>query len=123
QPLSLDDRRQGLMGMANDILTSILRTLLSQGMVVTRGHMLSIRNSYLRLAQDAIRQYHADALMNSLEYDRHGEEEAIEAFAEQITAAGEVVFDDPSGASDLPTWTRVVAALPDISARLRHAAD
>ncbi|QDU58437.1 glycosyltransferase family protein [Aeoliella mucimassa] len=123
QPLSLDDRSRGLMGMASDILTSILRTLMSNGLVVTRGHLLSIRNSYLRLAQDAIRQYHADALMNSLEYDRHGEEEAIEAFAEQITAAGEAVFDDPSGAMALPTWTRVVAALPDFPARLREMAD
>lgn len=123
QPLSLEDRSRGLMGMANDILTSILRTLMSQGMVVTRGHLLSIRNSYLRLAQDAIRQYHADALLNNLEYDRHGEEMAIEAFAEQITAAGEMVFNDPSGASALPTWTRVVAALPEFSARLRQCAD
>jgi glucosyl-3-phosphoglycerate synthase len=122
QPLSLDDPSRGLMGMAGDILTSILRTLMSQGMVVTRSHLLSIRNSYLRLAQDAIRQYHADALMNSLEYDRHGEEEAIEAFAEQITAAGEIVFNDPSGASALPTWTRVVAALPEFSSRLRQVA-
>lgn len=123
QPLSLDDRSRGLMGMAHDILTSILRTLMSQGMVVTRGHLLSIRNSYLRLAQDAIRQYHADALMNSLAYDRHGEEKAIEAFAQQITAAGEAVFDDPSGATALPTWTRVVAAMPDFPSRLRQAAD
>ena len=123
QPLSLDDPSRGLMGMVSDILTSILRTLLSQGMVVTRGHLLSIRNSYLRLAQDAIRQYHADALMNSLGYDRHGEEVAIEAFAEQITAAGEAVFNDPSGATALPTWTRVVAALPDFSARLRQVAE
>ena len=123
QPLSLDDRSCGLMGMASDILTSILRTLMSNGMVVTRGHLLSIRNSYLRLAQDAIRQYHADALMNSLEYDRHGEEEAIEAFAEQITAAGELVFNDPSEAIALPTWTRVVAALPDFPSQLRKMAD
>ncbi|MGI9455614.1 MAG: glycosyl transferase [Aeoliella sp.] len=123
QPLSLDDRNKGLMGMASDILTSILRTLMSQGMVVTGGHLLSIRNSYVRLAQDAIRQYHADALMNSLEYDRHGEERAIEAFAEQITAAGESVINDPSGASALPTWTRVVAAQPEFPGRLRQMAD
>ena len=123
QPLSLDDRSRGLMGMASDILTSILRTLMSQGVVINRGHLRTIRNSYLRLAQDTIRQHHADALMNSLEYDRHGEERVIEAFAEQITAAGEAVFDDPSGASSLPTWTRVVDALPDFPAQLRQMAD
>ena len=123
QPLSLEDPRKGLMGMATDILTSILRTLMSQGTVVNQGHLLSIRNSYLRLAQDAIRQYHADALMNSLEYDRHGEEETIEAFAGQITVAGDMVLEDPSGISALPTWTRVVAALPEFSARLRQVAE
>lgn len=123
QPISLDDRTKGLMGMASDILTSILRTLMSQGMVVNSGHILSIRNSYLRLAQDAIRQYHADAMLNSLEYDRHSEERAIEAFAEQITSAGEAVFNDPAGAFSLPTWTRVVAALPDFPAQLRQMAN
>jgi len=123
QPLSLDDHNQGLMGMASDILTSIFRTLMSQGMVINRGHLLSIRNSYVRLAEDAVRQYHADALMNSLKFDRHGEERTIEAFAKQITAAGEAVFDHPSGASALPTWTRVVAALPNFPTRLRQAAE
>lgn len=123
QPVSLEDRRRGLMGMATDILTSILRTLMSHGMVVTRGHLQSIRNSYLRLAQDSIRQYHADALMNSLEYDRHGEEDVIEAFAEQISAAGEIVLSDPLGASELPTWARVVAALPDFFTQLRQVAE
>ncbi|MEZ6073471.1 MAG: glycosyl transferase [Pirellulales bacterium] len=123
QPLSLDDRSRGLMGMATDILTSILRTLMSQGTVIDHGHLYSIRNSYLRLAQDSIRQYHADALMNSLEYDRHGEEKAIEAFAEQITVAGQMVMEDPAGASALPTWTRVFTALPDYPAQLRQVAD
>ena len=123
QPLSLDDHGKGLMGMASDILTSIIRTLMSQGTVVNQGHLLSIRNSYMRIAQDAIRQYHADALMNSLIYNRHEEEETIEAFARQITAAGQIVLKDPSGASALPTWARVVAALPDFSSRIRQVAE
>ena len=123
QPVSLEDRQRGLMGMATDILTSILRTLMSHGLVVSRGHLQSVRNSYLRIAQDSIRQYHADALMNSLQYDRHGEEQIIEAFAEQITSAGEIVLSDPLGASDLPTWARVVAALPDFFSRIRIAAE
>ena len=44
-----------------------------------RGTSSRFRSAYLRLAQDAIRQYHADSLMNGLDYDRHSEEQAIEA--------------------------------------------
>lgn len=122
QPLSLDDPRRGLMGMATDILRSVTRTLASRGVVFTKGHFITLRSAYLRLAQDAIRQYHADALMNSLEFDRHGEEQAIEGFAGLITATGEAVYEDPSGAPSLPTWARVLTACPDLPQQLREIA-
>ena len=123
QPMSLDDKTRGLMKMAGDILANIVRTLASRGMVFGRGHFTSIQSAYLRLAQDAIRQYHADSLMNGLDYDRHSEEQAIEGFAELITTTGEAVHDDPAGEAALPTWTRVVTALPDFPRRLREIAD
>ncbi|MEM9354085.1 MAG: glycosyl transferase [Planctomycetota bacterium] len=122
QPLSLEDPKKGLMKMVGDILASVVRTLASQGVVFTRGHFISIRAAYMRAAQDAIRQYHADALMNNLQFDRHSEEQAIEGFAELITNTGETVYDDPSGFAAMPTWTRVIAAIPDFPRRLREAA-
>ncbi len=122
QPLSPDDPGKGLMKMARDILISIYRTLASRGVVLDRGHFITLRAAYVRVAQDAIRQYHADAIMNSLEFDRHGEEEAIEAFSHQITQSGEAFHDDPSGAEAMPTWTRVLSAFPDFPTRLRDAA-
>ncbi len=122
QSLSLEDRQRGLMGMCTDILTNIIRTLVSRGAVFTRGHFISLRSAYLRTAQDAIRQYHADALLNSLEFDRHTEEQTIEAFAQQISSAGETVYDDPSGSEAMPTWARVLTALPDFPDQLRQAA-
>ncbi|MEQ8210341.1 MAG: glycosyl transferase [Lacipirellulaceae bacterium] len=122
QPLSLDEPGKGLMKMTGDILTSIFRTLASRGRVFSPGHFISLRAAYLRDAQDAIRQYHADALMNCLSFDRHSEEQAIEGFAEQITIAGTAVHDDPSGGDSMPTWTRVLAAKPDFPRRLREAA-
>lgn len=121
QPLSHDDPRHGLMGMCTDILTSIIRTLVSRGVVFTPGHFISVRSAYLRTAQDAIRQYHADALLNGLEFDRHEEERTIEAFAQQIGVAGEAVYDDPSGGAAMPTWTRVLTALPELPDQLRQA--
>lgn len=123
QPLSLEDKSGGLMKMARDILANIFRTLASGGMVFSKGHFITVQTAYLRLAQDAIRQYHADSLMNGLEYDRHVEEQTVEGFAELITETGDAVHQDPSGRPALPTWTRVVTAMPDFPRRLREIAD
>ena len=122
QPVSLEDRSRGLMKMTFDILTSIYRTLASRGIVLDRGHFISLRAAYLRAAQDGIRQYHADAVLNSLKYDRHSEEQVIEGFAQLIIDAGREYHGDPAGAAAMPTWTRVVTAFPDFPQRLRNAA-
>lgn len=122
QPVSLDDKTRGLMKMTFDILTSVYRTLASRGIVLDTGHFVSLRAAYLRAAQDAIRQYHADAVLNSLSYDRHSEEQIIEGFAQQVIEAGQAYHADPAGAAAMPTWTRVITALPDFPQRLRNAA-
>ena len=122
QPLSLEDPQRGLMGMCSDILKSIFQTLASRGVVFSPGHFISLRSAYLRMAQDAIRQYHADALINSLTFDRHAEEQSIEAFAQQITAVGDAIYENPSGGESIPTWTRVLTALPDFPQQLRQIA-
>ena len=111
------------MKMTSDILTSIYRTLASRGIVFETGHFIALRAAYLRNAQDAIRQYHADSLLNSLHYDRHTEEQTIEGFAGQIIDAGNLYQSDPAGAAAMPTWTRVVTALPDFPTQLREAAE
>jgi glucosyl-3-phosphoglycerate synthase len=122
QALSIEDPTKGLMRMAGDILTTIFRTLASRGTVMTEAHFVSLHSAYLRTAQDAIRKYHADALMNGLEFDRHDEEIAVEAFAREILTSGEVFRQDPSGAEAIPNWTRVLAAMPDFPQQLRDAA-
>ena len=122
QSLSLEDARKGLMKMATDILTSIFRTLASMGKVLDSGHFVALRSSYLRSAQDAIRQYHSDALINGLRFDRHSEEQAIEGFARQITVAGEMFQADPLGGEAIPNWTRVLTAFPEFPQELRRAA-
>ena len=110
------------MGMCSDILKSIIHTLASRGVVFSPGHFISLRSAYLRMAQDAIRQYHADALINSLTFDRHAEEQSIEAFAQQITSVGDAIYGNPSGGDSIPTWTRVLTALPDFPQQLRQIA-
>jgi len=121
QALSLEDKNSGLIKMAGDILTTIFRTLASQGEVMGEATFITLRSSYLRIAQDCIRQYAADAVVNDLQYDRHSEEAAIDGFAECVTSAGEVFRADPNGAEAIPNWTRVRAAFPDFTDRLRDA--
>jgi len=122
QPLSLEDPERGLMGMCRDVFASIIHTLASRGVVFSSGHFLSLRAAYLRAAQDAIRQYHSDALLNSLQYDRHGEEQTIEGFSGQIAITGSQIQGSPATTPSIPTWTRVLAALPDFPQQLRAAA-
>ena len=121
QSLSLGDPGKGLMKMATDILTNIFRTLASRGVVLNSGHFVTLRSAYLRMAQDAIRQYHADSVVNGLYFDRHNEEHAIDGFADQIMVAGETFQSDPSGGEAIPNWARVLTALPDFPQRMRVA--
>jgi len=123
QSLSLEDPSKGLMKMAVDILTSIFRTLASMGTVLGPGHFTTLRSAYLRSAQDAIRHYHADAMMNGLQFDRHEEEQAVEGFARQIARAGELFQSEPAGGEAIPNWVRVLSAFPDFPQQLRQAAE
>ena len=52
--------------------------------------------------------------MNGLHFDIHGEEEAIELFAENIMEAGRHFLERPMDAPFIPTWNRVVSAMPTI---------
>ncbi|MFQ5734044.1 MAG: glycosyl transferase [Planctomycetaceae bacterium] len=121
QELSANDPTRGLMKMAHDILTTTFRTLASMGVGFVEEQFATLHATFLRTAQDMVRQYHADALVNGLEYDRHSEDEAVEHFASQILAAGRTIRDDLCGGQFIPTWTRVLTAFPDFPVRLRDA--
>ena len=121
QSLSLDDPEKGLQKMARDILTTMFRTMASMGTVFETGDFNTLRSVYLRSAQDLVRQYHADARMNGLNFDRHSEEQAVEGFAQRIVDAGEAFQNDPAGGEAIPNWSRVLTVFPDFPQRLREA--
>lgn len=120
QPVSLEDAQSGLMKMTADILHSIFRTLSSRGIVFSMGMFNTLESAYLRAAQDAIRQYHADAVINGLSFDRHSEEQSVEGFGRLITQCGQEFFEKPIIAHEMPTWTRVRSAIPDFPHTLRR---
>jgi glucosyl-3-phosphoglycerate synthase len=60
-----------------------------------------------------MRFYGADAEINGLTYDRHGEELAVGTFVRSIRGAAREYLNDPLGNPMIPNWNRVEAALPD----------
>ncbi|MBT3460356.1 MAG: glycosyl transferase, partial [Halieaceae bacterium] len=79
--------------------------------------------TYYRLALDLTEAYRNDAIMNGLQFDINGEEAAIELFAENIMEAGRHFLEKPMDAPFIPTWNRVVSAIPDIFEQLVDAVE
>lgn len=114
QQLSGDNAQQGLMKMTVDICKSIFRTLASEGVIFSDGLFKSLLVAYLRLAEDTVAKYEADAAINGLRFDRHEEAMAVEAFTRAIGLASEAFMADPMSTPLIPNWNRVSAAIPGI---------
>jgi len=123
QTLSADDPEQGLLKMTVDITKSLLRHLSSQGVVLGDAELKTLRATYLRMAEEAIRRYEDSAAINSLIFDRHAERTAVEMFLKGIKLASEVFQKDPLGVPMISNWSRVTAAVPDVFDRLINAVE
>ena len=123
QDLSVDDASRGLLKMTADIAKSLFRTLAGEGVVFSEGFFKSLSTTYVKQAQDAIKRYQDDALINSLLFDRHEEATAVEAFAGSIKLAGDQTLEDPLGIPLIPNWSRVLSALPDVFDQLLEAVE
>jgi glucosyl-3-phosphoglycerate synthase len=123
QILSEDNPQQGLRKMATDIAKSLFRTMAGEGIVFGTDHFRTLQVRYVRMAEDTIHRYYADAMINGLQFDRHGEEVAVAAFARSLRQAAEEFLEDPLGLPLIPSWNRVVAAIPDFFERLRNAVE
>lgn len=123
QPLSPDDAAAGLSKMSTDICKAIFRKLATQGEVFSTETFRSIKATYFRIALDFIETYYNDARMNGLTVDRHSEEKAVELFAENIMNAGEHFLANPMETPFIPSWNRVISAVPDILDRIYEAVE
>ena len=61
--------------------------------------------------------------MNGLTLDIHSEEKAVELFAENIMKAGEAFLLRPMERPFIPSWNRVISAVPDVLQQLRDAVE
>ncbi len=123
QLLSADDAKKGLMRMCIDICKSLFRTLAAEGVVFSDNFFKSLEVAYLRLAEDTMVKYEADAALNGLLFDRHEEAKAVEAFANAIKQAAGIFMEGPMGTPLIPNWNRVTSAIPGILEMLRKAVE
>ena len=123
QPLSEKDPDAGLAKMSIDISKAIFRKMATHGVVFNRGIFRTVKAAYYRIALDFIETYYNDAIMNGLQVDRHQEEKAVELFSENIMKAGKHFLDKPMEAPFIPSWNRVVSAVPDILERIYDAVE
>jgi glucosyl-3-phosphoglycerate synthase len=119
--LSPDNPQFGLRRMTLDIAKSVFRTIAQEGVAMGADQFRALQLYYTRFAQDTIRRYYADAVINSLQFDLDQEDSAVTVFAKSLREAAAEFLEDPLGAPQLPNWNRVVAAVPDIFMRLRDS--
>jgi glucosyl-3-phosphoglycerate synthase len=123
QDMSLDDSTAGLSKMSIDISKAFIRKLATQGETFTTEKFRTLKATYYRIALDYVETYRNDAMMNGLKLDIHSEEKAVEMFAENILTAGSTFLEQPMETPFIPSWNRVVSAIPDILSQLKEAVE
>lgn len=123
QALSAEDPRTGLMKMAVDIAKSVFRNLAMESIILSESALRTLIVNYQRTAKDAIKRYRDDADFNGLAFDYHLETVIVEAFTRAIQIAGKEFMEDPLYSPLIPSWNRVISAIPDFLDRLRDAVD
>ncbi|TQV76029.1 glycosyl transferase [Exilibacterium tricleocarpae] len=114
QDLSPNNDKTGLSKMSIDISKAVFRKLATNGVVFSTETFRSLKATYYRIALDFVETYYNDAVINGLNLDIHKEEQAVEMFAENILKAGIHFLDNPMETPFIPSWNRVLSALPDL---------
>ncbi|WP_160061436.1 glycosyl transferase [Psychromonas sp. L1A2] len=123
QDLSLDNVEGGLSKMSVDITKAFIRKLATQGETFSTESIRTLKATYYRIALDYLEMYRGDAMMNGLNLDIHNEEKAIEMFAENVMTAGQIFLDKPMDTPFIPSWSRVISAMPDVLEQLKEAVE
>ena len=123
QELSAENDQGGLSKMSIDISKALFRKLATRGVTFNTETFRSLKATYYRIALDFVETYHNDAVMNGLNLDIHSDEKAVDLFAENIMKAGEAFLDRPMERPFIPSWNRVISAVPDILQQLADAVE
>ncbi|MBX2848847.1 MAG: hypothetical protein KTR16_11035 [Acidiferrobacterales bacterium] len=121
QKLSVENNEAGLSKMSIDICKALYRKLATNGIVFNQETFRAIKATYFRIALDFVETYYNDAIVNGLTLDIHAEEKAIEMFAKNVLGAGNDFLENPMETPFIPSWNRVISAVPDIQSELIEA--
>ena len=121
--LSADNPEEGLLKMSVDIAKTLFRTLASDGVILSEATLKTLRATYLQIAQETVKKYENVAAINGLEFDRHAERTAVEAFLNGFVIATETFLKDPLGVPMISSWNHVVGAVPDFFDQLLEAVE
>jgi len=123
QDLSSKDKEQGLSKMSIEITKAIFKKLATDGLAFSQESLRTTKATYYRIALDMVESYRNDAMFNGLDYETHKEERMVEMFAENIKHAGQLFLEDTDKAPFIPSWRRIVSAVPDIFTQLIDAVE
>ncbi len=121
QDISPRDPDKGLNKMAADIAKSFFRRMAAEGIRLDSGLFDTLLSAYSRQAEDTLRFYNADSIVNGLRYPRHEEEGAVSTFVRSIRRAAKEFQEDPLWSPLIPNWNRVESALPNFTTDLCRA--
>lgn len=121
QELSARDSTRGLNKMAMDIARTLFHRMAGEGIPLDGGLFDTLPGAYMRQAEDSLRFYAADAMLNGLIYPRHEEELAVSTFVRCIRNATKDFLADPVGLPLISNWNRVESALPNFLQEFREA--
>ncbi len=121
QELSPEDSKRGLNRMSIDICKALIRKLAVSGVVFSQETFRTLKACYYRTALDLVDHYYSDAVLSGLTLDRHQEEKTVELFAQNLISAGEDFMANPQQTPFMPSWSRVVSAVPDIYQQIAEA--
>ena len=114
---------KGLVKMAREIALSLFSSITSEGVVMDTGSLKALRLTYERTAKELIQCYHDDSTVNGLNYYRHEEAEAVEAFSASLNNAIQIFAAEGHEARQIPNWNRTFSAVPDLADRLKEVVE
>jgi glucosyl-3-phosphoglycerate synthase len=123
QDLSVRDPEKGLNRMAVDITKSFFHRIAAEGIKLDVGVFDTLLSAYMRQAEDTLRFYAADAVVNGLDFPRHEEERAVTMFVRSIRRAAQEFLEDPLDSPLIANWNRVQSALPDFLDAFKDAVE
>ncbi len=123
QKLEKGNPKEGLVKMATDIAKTLFRVLAHDGVVFSEAFFRTLLMTYIQESRYAVEKYNALSLINGLQYDRHAEIEAVEAFVEALKIAEDEFRENPIGVPMMSAWVRVRAAIPHISEKITAAVE